>query len=111
MHRAVWKGAISFGLVHVPVSLYPASGEGGIEFDWLEVKPVRAELVEACPELVEGPCALVRSASPSTSSGERTSLDGSGLRPLASGRLRFRQPLARGGGTKTRCAASLGRIA
>jgi DNA end-binding protein Ku len=36
MPRAVWKGAISFGLVHVPVSLYPASGEGGIDFDWLD---------------------------------------------------------------------------
>ncbi len=36
MPRAVWKGAISFGLVHVPVTLYPASQEGGIDFDWLD---------------------------------------------------------------------------
>jgi DNA end-binding protein Ku len=38
MPRAIWKGAISFGLVHVPVALYPASGESGIDFDWLDKK-------------------------------------------------------------------------
>ena len=36
MPRAVWKGAISFGLVHVPVALYPASQEVGIDFDWVD---------------------------------------------------------------------------
>jgi DNA end-binding protein Ku len=36
MQRAIWKGAISFGLVHVPVGLYPASRETGIDFDWLD---------------------------------------------------------------------------
>ena len=36
MPRVVWKGAISFGLVHVPVALYPASQETGIDFDWLD---------------------------------------------------------------------------
>jgi DNA end-binding protein Ku len=36
MPRAIWKGAISFGLVHVPVALYPASSETGIDFDWLD---------------------------------------------------------------------------
>jgi len=36
MPRAVWKGAISFGLVHVPIALYPASQETGIDFDWLD---------------------------------------------------------------------------
>ncbi len=36
MSRAIWKGAISFGLVHVPVALYPASEEIGIDFDWLD---------------------------------------------------------------------------
>ena len=36
MPRAIWKGAISFGLVHVPVALYPASQEVGIDFDWLD---------------------------------------------------------------------------
>lgn len=36
MHRAIWKGAISFGLVHVPVGLFPASQDVGIDFDWLD---------------------------------------------------------------------------
>lgn len=36
MPRAIWKGAISFGLVPVPVALYPASQEVEIDFDWLD---------------------------------------------------------------------------
>jgi DNA end-binding protein Ku len=36
MPRAIWKGAISFGLVHVPVALYPASQEEEVDFDWLD---------------------------------------------------------------------------
>jgi DNA end-binding protein Ku len=36
MARAIWKGAISFALVHVPVSLYPAVQDSGIDFDWLD---------------------------------------------------------------------------
>ncbi len=36
MPRALWKGAVSFGLVHIPVSMYPASEESGIDFDWLD---------------------------------------------------------------------------
>ncbi len=36
MPRIIWKGAISFGLVHVPVALYPASQQVGIDFDWLD---------------------------------------------------------------------------
>lgn len=36
MPRALWKGAISFGLVHVPVSLYPASRSQGISFDMID---------------------------------------------------------------------------
>ncbi len=34
--RTLWKGAISFGLVHIPVSLHAASGDSGIDFDWLD---------------------------------------------------------------------------
>jgi DNA end-binding protein Ku len=34
--RAVWKGAISFALVHIPVSLFPATQDSGIDFDWLD---------------------------------------------------------------------------
>ena len=36
MPRVIWKGAISFGLVHVPVALYPASQEVDVDFDWLD---------------------------------------------------------------------------
>ncbi len=36
MPHVIWKGAISFGLVHIPVALYPASSEIGIDFDWLD---------------------------------------------------------------------------
>jgi DNA end-binding protein Ku len=36
MPRPLWKGAISFGLVHVPVSLYPASRSEGLTFDMLD---------------------------------------------------------------------------
>lgn len=36
MPHAIWKGAISFGLVHIPVAVYPAASEIGIDFDWLD---------------------------------------------------------------------------
>ncbi|NWL76483.1 Ku protein [Pseudomonas taiwanensis] len=36
MARAIWKGAISFGLVHIPVALVSASESSGIDFDWLD---------------------------------------------------------------------------
>ena len=36
MPHRLWKGAISFGLVHIPVALYPASREDAIDFDWLD---------------------------------------------------------------------------
>ena len=36
MPRVIWKGAISFGLVHIPVALYPATQAVGIDFDWLD---------------------------------------------------------------------------
>jgi len=35
-NRVLWKGAISFGLVHIPVALHTASAEQGIDFDWLD---------------------------------------------------------------------------
>ena len=36
MPRALWKGAISFGLVHVPVSLYPATRSERLAFDMID---------------------------------------------------------------------------
>ncbi|MES2098923.1 MAG: Ku protein [Pseudomonadota bacterium] len=34
--RILWKGAISFGLVHIPVSLHTATTDHAIDFDWLD---------------------------------------------------------------------------
>ena len=34
--RVLWKGAISFGLVHIPVALYSATSDHSIDFDWLD---------------------------------------------------------------------------
>ncbi|MES2190458.1 MAG: Ku protein [Pseudomonadota bacterium] len=34
--RVLWKGAITFGLVHIPVGLYSATSEQGLDFDWLD---------------------------------------------------------------------------
>ena len=34
--RVLWKGAIAFGLVHVPVALYSATHESSLDFDWLD---------------------------------------------------------------------------
>jgi len=34
--RVIWKGAIAFGLVHVPVALYSATQETSLDFDWLD---------------------------------------------------------------------------
>lgn len=36
MARAIWKGAISFGLVHIPVALVSATSSRGVDFDWLD---------------------------------------------------------------------------
>lgn len=43
MPHALWKGAITFGLVHIPVALYSGTKSDGIDFDWLDkrdMKPV-----------------------------------------------------------------------
>lgn len=34
--RTIWKGAISFGLVHIPVGLHTATTDSGVDFDWLD---------------------------------------------------------------------------
>jgi DNA end-binding protein Ku len=34
--RSLWKGAITFGLVHIPIGLYSATDESDIDFDWLD---------------------------------------------------------------------------
>ncbi|MFN4119721.1 Ku protein [Acidovorax sp.] len=39
--RTMWKGAISFGLVHIPVGLYSATATSGIDFDWLDKRSMQ----------------------------------------------------------------------
>ncbi|WPB59390.1 Ku protein [Xylophilus sp. GOD-11R] len=34
--RTLWKGAITFGLVHIPVGLHTAASAQGVDFDWLD---------------------------------------------------------------------------
>ena len=34
--RSLWKGAITFGLVHIPVGLHAATEETDVDFDWLD---------------------------------------------------------------------------
>ena len=34
--RVLWKGAISFGLVHIPIALHSATEDKGLDFDWLD---------------------------------------------------------------------------
>lgn len=34
--RTIWKGAISFGLVNIPVGLHTATVDSGVDFDWLD---------------------------------------------------------------------------
>jgi DNA end-binding protein Ku len=36
MARVIWKGAISFGLVHIPVALQSATESQSVDFDWLD---------------------------------------------------------------------------
>lgn len=48
--RTIWKGAVSFGLVHVPVKLYPATEHREIKFKYLHAKcktPIKYE--RRCP--------------------------------------------------------------
>jgi DNA end-binding protein Ku len=41
MARALWKGAISFGLVHVPVELYSAEKRDTLQFDLLDKRDLQ----------------------------------------------------------------------
>ena len=34
--RVLWKGAIAFGLVHIPIALHSATQNQSIDFDWLD---------------------------------------------------------------------------
>ena len=36
MARVLWRGAIVFGLVHIPVDLYPGAKDNDLDFDWID---------------------------------------------------------------------------
>src|SRR3954468_24514496 len=36
MARSMWKGAISFGLVHIPVEMYPAVSDNSLDLHMLD---------------------------------------------------------------------------
>ena len=36
MSRAIWKGAISFGLVNIPIAVKPASRSHSLDLDLLD---------------------------------------------------------------------------
>ena len=36
MARMIWKGAIAFGLVNIPVELYPGARSSEIDLDWID---------------------------------------------------------------------------
>ena len=48
--RAIWKGSITFGLVYIPVAVYPATRDDKISFRQLrarDLSPIRYKKVEA----------------------------------------------------------------
>src|SRR3954469_7588487 len=62
--RAIWKGSINFGLVYIPVSVYPATREEKVSFKQLrrsDLSPIRYKKVAeaddkevASDEIVKG---------------------------------------------------------
>ena len=46
--RAIWKGSVNFGMVHIPVAVYPATREEKISFKHLratDLSPIRYKKV------------------------------------------------------------------
>src|SRR5438270_4096433 len=64
MARAIWKGSISFGLVNIPIGLYPATRKEGLRFRLLrktDLSPVNYKRVAEkdgrevpCEQIVKG---------------------------------------------------------
>ena len=51
MPRAIWKGAVSFGMVSIPIKLYTATEEKDVAFNLLHKKDgVRIKQQRYCPE-------------------------------------------------------------
>lgn len=39
--RAVWKGAVNFGLLHIPIGLYSATSSSDTDFNWLDKRTLQ----------------------------------------------------------------------
>ena len=55
--RAIWKGSISFGLVYIPISVYPATREEKLSFRQLratDLSPIRYKKVADADQIVKG---------------------------------------------------------
>src|SRR4051812_49622284 len=53
MPRAIWKGSINFGLVYIPVAVYPATREEKISFKQLrktDLSPIRYKKIAEADE-------------------------------------------------------------
>ena len=62
MPRALWSGAISFGLVNVPVGMYPAIAEKDLHFHLLhEPDASRIEYRKVCAKESKKPSRTTRS--------------------------------------------------
>src|SRR4029450_4354584 len=50
MARAIWKGSISFGLVNIPIALYPATRREELKFRLLREKDLSPVNYKRAPE-------------------------------------------------------------
>ena len=61
--RAIWKGGITFGLVYIPVAVYPATREEKISFRQLrarDLSPIRYKKVAEADEKEVKPDEIVK---------------------------------------------------
>ncbi|WP_051379121.1 Ku protein [Derxia gummosa] len=41
MPHVLWKGAITFGLVHIPVRMHTGAGRDGVDFEWVDSRDMQ----------------------------------------------------------------------
>src|SRR5258707_11744940 len=61
--RAIWKGSITFGLVYIPVAVYPATREEKISFKKLrarDLSPIRYKKIAEADEKEVKPEEIVK---------------------------------------------------
>ena len=66
MPRAIWSGAITFGLVNVPVRLYSAVSEHKLHFNFIHEKDDSPIGYQKICKLEESPSPTRRSSRPSS---------------------------------------------